>query len=310
MSKIAILTQSCKYFAVPFLAKAIGADLYVIDHSQDGFFGEITDAKKYVRGHAIDCEHLIIIGARALHRYAARIAAKTHKTVAVIFSDTNCCILSGWWNRFVEDNNVFVYIMPDLVQYCRGHHVPAFQTMTMPQLDAPARAEGQIAICHSPGAKGAYKGSKQIAAAITQLSKSYPIKYTACKDLSWHDCLKAKAAADIFIDQLVLGNPKIPQDRFGGKIAYNGALGKSGLEAMLLGCCVVSGCQELKTEPYFPNPPIVYTTGPNIVSDLEWLITEKQIRRELSLKQREWARSYLSPEFVGQHLTRHINEAV
>jgi hypothetical protein len=304
-NSIAILAQSAKYFAAPYLAEAIGCDLYSIDGSQNGFFCGGTQAKRWQINSRIDCRHLIIIGTMALRAVAKQIERGWYESVAVIFSDTNCCHYRKWWNPFAVLNNVHVYAMPDLADYCECEWVPVYQTMTMPNVSRK-KSNLNLVVCHSPGMKGQFKGTKQIQKDLANLLPKYGCDYQELVDKPWADCIYTKASAHIFIDQLVYGNTHINQKRFGGEVAYRGAIGKSGLEGMLLKCAVITGCPRPTTAPYFPEPPVVFTAYNRFSDDLERLIADVEYRETVAEQQHAWALKYLSPEFVSKHVTRHI----
>lgn len=285
---IGILVPHGKYFAAEHLAKALNAVMYGLSCNE------------------LNVEHLIIIGAKALKKYS-KLKIKNFKSVAVIYSDTNFCKYYEWCNEFTHKNNIPVYAMPDLNDYCLHSYIPAYQTITIPEIEIVKPTEKTI-ICHSPGKKGIYnfKGTVQINSIIKELSKDYNIDYLMLEGLSWEECMRVKSTAHIFIDQLTKNNPHIKQERFGGKIHYNGALGKSGIEGMLLKCCTITTMDIHETEPYFPFPPVVLTDFFNFKYDLEILIKDINYRNNLIKKQYEWVKKYCSPEFVTMNVTRHI----
>jgi hypothetical protein len=129
--------------------------------------------------------------------------------------------------------------------------------------------------------------------------------------MDWTECIKIKAKSHIFIDQVLKDNPKVYFKRWGNNgIKYPGALGKSGLEAMLTKCFTITGCEKLKTEPYFPEPPVLYTDYYSLYEDLELAIKNQPFRNEVIRNQFTWASIYLSPLFVKSNITRHIDEAI
>lgn len=285
---IGILVPHGKYFAAEHLAKALSATLYNLHDNE------------------IIVEHLIIIGMRALEKYS-KLRNKNFKSVAVIFSDTNLCKYSKWCNDYVRENNIAVYAMPDLHNYLSVPYIPAYQTIALPKIKIKKPTD-RIVICHSPGLKGAYnfKGTKQIRKIVNGLSQRYNIEYVELIKETWEDCIKEKSKAHIFIDQLTKGNPYIPQKRFGGKIIYDGALGKSGIEGMFLKCCVITTMNKAPTEEYFPFPPVVISDYYNFENDLEKLIADVEHRNQLIDIQYDWVKKYCSPDFVGMNVTRHI----
>ena len=289
VNNIGILVPHGKYFAADHLCKALNATMFSL------------------KSENIECDHLIIIGCLALVKYS-NIKDKKFKSVAVIFSDTNFCIHHRWCNKYVKKHNIPVYAMPDLHDYLTVPYIPAYQTITLPDVEVE-KPYNPIIICHSPGAKGKYnyKGTKQINEIVKSLSNDYNIEYKCLTNLKWEDCIKEKSTANIFVDQIVKGNPHMPQKRFGGKVTYNGALGKSGIEAMLLGCCTITTMNQVNTEPYFPFPPILNTTYTDLGNCLRCLIEYSCERNMIAQRQYEWAKKYCSPEFVAMNVTRHMH---
>lgn len=305
---IAILTQSCKYFAAPFLAASLDADLYSIDHSQDNFFDIKHEAKRFNKDIGIDKEHLILIGARAVLFADAKLKLNKFKSVAIIFSDTNCARLESKWKKTINKwiKKPVIYAMPDLLQYCFEDTIPCFQTITLPKTNV-SKPDDKIVISHSPGIKEKYKGTKYIKSVVDLLKKKHNIEFNLITNDTWNECIKIKALSHIFIDQIVEGNNDIDQKRYRNEKLYRGALAKSGLEGMLLECCTITGCPQLVTEPYFPYPPVAYTDHKDFPDTLENLIEYKSQIETISKTQKKWADKYLSPQFVSKHLTRHIS---
>lgn len=303
-SRIAVVSRTPRYFAAGQLAIALGAEIYAIDNSCT----EFTENERAIewRGEAIDCHHLIVVGVAALRMAARSIASGCYKTVGVIFSDTACCVDRKWWNRFVRTYRIPVYMMPDLAQYSKVDYIPCFQTMSIRNVDIVKVK--RLTICHSPNQKGIYKGTPAIRRAIADLKDSFDFDYVEIVGRTWQDTLAIKGKAHIFIDQLTYLNPEVPQSRFGGQIPYHGALGKSGIEGMLLKCCTITGAKEVKTEPWFPTPPVYWIRSDELKSTLIALMKDRGEMTAAATRQYEWARKYTSSEYVAAHVTRHIRE--
>lgn len=299
---IAVVTKSCKYFAAPFFAKALNAKLHALDHSRDNFFGIDIEVNKFTR--KLHADYLFIIGTRTLLYMAARIDFSRFKKVAVIFSDTNCARLEKQWKKVVRANDIYTYAMPDLMQYCYKNTVPIFQTFYIPDIET-SKPDDHIVICHSPGQKAEYKGTDHIIKTVEKLS-GYNIELKIIKDATWEECLQAKASSHIMVDQVVLGNKNFDQGRFNNRKKYLGAVAKSGLEGMMLGCCTISGCPDYDTSEYFPGPPVVYTDYSSFYKDLKTLIEDKEKRERTAEEQLLWAKTYLSAEFIRSHAMQHI----
>jgi len=304
MKNLAIFVDESSLFASPYLAEALNCNLYVIYPEYNDFFQGGREGIFWDDGRAIKEENIIIVGYNALMAISDKL--KRFKTVAVILSDSWSCRYHEWINEFVKANNLFVYAMPDKIPYFQFPIIPAFQTFNIKQ--TPSQQEGRIVIAHSPGSssKMLYKGTALIERTIKKLQLKYDIEFILIKDVKMNKCLELKSKAHIFIDQVVYFNPEVSQDRFGGKIIYEGGIGKSGLEAMMLGSCVITGVRYQDTEPYIPYPPVVSTSGIDFYNDLEALIVDGSYRTQKAAEQKKWAEKYLSPEFVSKHLTQHL----
>jgi len=119
-------------------------------------------------------------------------------------------------------------------------------------------------------------------------------------------CIALKATSHIFIDQVIYKNPQVPQSRWGHKITYNGGLGKSGIEAMLMGICTITGGVEPDTSEWFPSPPVIWTSYDDFNMDMKRLIEDPDYRIKKAEDQKKWAEKYTSAEFVAKHVTQHL----
>lgn len=306
MDRIAILSKDCSFFASPYLAEAIGVDLYVIDMQHNNFFTGGRKAKYWNNGDAIDCEHLIVVSCEALIVAAPLIGRSKFKTVAVVLCDTYACRERKWCDAFIKNNNLFVYAMPDIFPFHEMKMIPVYQTIQLNQLkDKPKE---KLIISHSPSCDGkaALKGTTFVLETIDRLRVNHSFQFDLIKNLGMAECLSIKGQSHIFIDQMVYGNPDIWQGKWGGEIPYKGGLGKSGIEAMLLGSCVITGGVDPDTGEYFSPPPVVWTSYDNFYIDLERLIEDIDYRQKKTIEQGEWAAKYLSAGFVAKHITQHI----
>jgi len=305
MNSIAIFAEDSSLFACPYLAEALDCNLYTILQQYNNFFQGGRMAIDYNKV-SIKEENLITIGYVALKTIAEKIEKKHFKSVAAILSDSPGCRNYKWINDFVSRNNITVYCMPDLKSYCTGKTIPAYQTMNIDAgiINKPKK----ILISHSPSntEKAVLKGTPQILEIIKQLKKFYDFDFYIIQELTMKTCLSIKKQSHIFIDQLIYKNPHVPQKRWGGEIIYNGGLGKSGIEAMFLGCCVITGGTVPETEPYFPPPPIQWTDYNNLYRDLKEILTYPVLIDHIAKEQRTWASKYLSYEFVAKHITQHL----
>lgn len=307
MKSIAIFTEECSLFASSYLAEAIGAELYVMIPEYNIFFGEEVNGKLWMGGDAIKEDNLIVIGAVALKNISQKIKDNAFSSVAVILSDSVFCRDHKWVNDFVEQYNITVYAMPDITPFCNKTPIPVYQAMKIRQ-EAEEKPQDRLLISHSPNnpIKAITKGTPFIQKTLDKLKRIYDFDYDIIMGSTMKDCIRRKSRSHIFIDQMIYGNDDVPQKRWGEEIKYHGGLGKSGIEAILLGCCVITGGEKPNTGPFFPPPPVVWSSYDTFYSDLKELIVYKKLRDHKTLTQSRWAERYLSFEFISKHITQHI----
>ena len=119
------------------------------------------------------------------------------------------------------------------------------------------------------------------------------------------ECIRLKGESHIFVDNFVYKNPHVPQDRFGGEIRYDGALSKSGIEAMMLGCCVLTGAPR-PDDDIIPTPPVVWCSYEDAERKLRRVIEDEGYREKKIAEQKEWVKRYCSAEFIKKHITQHL----
>lgn len=307
MSNI-VLTEESSLFAVPYFAEMLDAELYVMLPAYNNFFQNGRQGIDWQGGSVVNGDNLFVVGAVALRGIAPKIEAGHYKTVAIILCGSAFCRDYVWVNDFIKHNRVTVYCMSDKVPYLQHDYIPAFQALKIKE-GVIVEKKSKLTIGHSPSnpQKAIHKGTPQILKTIEKLHKSYYFDFLLIQNMTMDECLKAKSSCHIFIDQLIHGNPHVPQDYFGGQIRYEGGLGKSGLEAMLLNSCVITGGVPADTKGYFPPPPITWTNLGNFYEDLKDLIVQGDKRDALTREQNVWATQYCSYEFARKHFTQHIS---
>jgi len=305
MQDLAVFAEESSLFASPFLAEALDVPLYTILPQYNDFFQAGKRGVNWKNGSTIKERNLIIVGYNALQAISMQI--KRFNRVAYVACDSWSCKYYKWINEFISQNNITLYAMPDLGDYYKNF-IPAYQRIRIKNVNETKYSITTIA--HSPNnhIKAHYKGTNYIVQTIEKLKRNLDIYFVLIQGLPMTECLLMKARSHIFVDQLIYGNPEIPQDRFGGEIRYNGGLGKSGIEAMMLDCCVITGGRQPDTEKYFPPPPVVWSHYDTLYDDLEELINYSVLRNNKARKQRRWVDEYLTPEFVRNHFTRFLNE--
>lgn len=214
-----------------------------------------------------DCDRYIIIGAISLSCFPKKYY---NRKVTVIFTDSTYMNNAKKYNKIVADNKWSMFAMPDLVKFSDTKNI-YYQPFIIPEVD---KSKTNL-ICHSPfcGSKEIQKGTSLISAICVK--NNLPL--TIIKDKTWRETIEIKASHLICVDQLFRG------------------IGKSGLEAMLLNCAVLTG-----EKPEGDNlPPVIWTNKKKLNDDLVSLIFNKYRLKEVVSKQREWAVKNLDPEYVA-----------
>jgi hypothetical protein len=146
----------------------------------------------------------------------------------------------------------------------------------------PYQRSEVIRIAHAPTDRK-IKGTEHFLAVCERLRKRHPIELVLIENRTWAECLRRKATADIFYDQLELG--------YGG----------NAVEAWGMGIPVVAGVADPKVRAAMRQRwgrlPFRQTTPDTLERRLEALITSEQTRRE-------WA------EIGGEHFARFHDERV
>ena len=152
-----------------------------------------------------------------------------------------------------------------------------------------------LTIAHSPfvPAKFREKGTQQI------IKDTYGYNTDIITGVSWDECLTRKAKAHIFVDQI--DHYDRAKFRFKSPDYVWPALGKSGIEALHLGCLVITYGKGYDTE--IPAPPVAWCKG-NFKEVLDYYIKNEKERTKLADEGREWALQYASYDFAAQNVLR------
>lgn len=303
-----IFTDYSAFFAAPYLAEILDAKLYVIDVNFNNFFGNNNVIQGIHCGENtknINNDDLIIIGYEALKKIKSRIEKGDFKKVCYIISDTKSCINYLDWNSFIEKYKIDLYVMPDIKPYCKIQYKPIYQYIRINKELVSTKPE-RLLISHSPRSKGKLKtkGTEAVIENIKLLKKSFDFDFLLITGKNMDDCIREKSRSHIFIDQLVFKNPEVKKHNYWGSIEYTGALGKSGIEGMLLNCCVITGAEKPVTEPYFDTPPIIWSDYDKFYEDLKELIINSEKRNQIIHQQNQWLKGYYSKEFFKSYFNR------
>lgn len=302
-----IFTQISAFFGEPYLAEALNAELYVMNTKYNNFFGGVSNVKGIYCGNNtenINNDDIIIIAFLALQKISKRIENKDFRKIVFIACDTLYCRNYEWCNKFINDNNIQMYLMPDVEPFCSIDYKLIYQYMKIDASLILPKQTNRLLITHSPRGekKQKVKGTPEIIKIIEELQKKHDFEFKLITGQKMDDGIKEKSRAHIHIDQLIYGNPEVNQSHWGRKFIYNGGLGKSGIEGMLLNCAVITGGLKPKTQPYFDPPPITWTSYNTFYEDLENLIVNESKRNQQIDEQNNWLTLYYNKEFYKTYL--------
>ena len=204
--------------------------------------------------------------------------------------------------------DVFFYAI-DLKSYVKVKSrkiLPYVPPMSLLYYKIPEFKENkEIVLAHSPGEKfdsrNDVKGTKFIRMCFNNLVEKYPgLSYKIIHGVDHEECIKAKGSCDIFVDQI------IDESLYNIQPSYLGGQGKSGIEAMALGCLTMTSYRDLNSEPFFKNTPIIKVDKNNLEGTIEKFIINRELRLDMAKKQKEWVDKYLSEEFFASYILKHI----
>ena len=282
--KIIVISEDDTYFNCAGVAESLKpfGDVTLVLH-------EISFKKMHIQTDNVivgydniptDADEYIVTGGRSFLRLLRNDVPKICPT-KVILSDTAYVENSEKINNLTAD--IPTFIMPDLVHHRRGFpYIILYHPFDLSGIYI--NKDSYITVCHSPAIKQktVQKGTDIINSIVSEL----PVKYDLLMRLPWIDTIKRKAKSHIFIDQL----DDTRQD-------FNPALGKSGVEAMLLGCLVMSNFTHVESD--IPAPPVILVNKDNLKEKLLYFINNEIARKLMIGRQMDWANLYTSLDFVG-----------
>lgn len=204
--------------------------------------------------------------------------------------------------------NTFFYFL-DIKDYIKVNvkkmfpYVPPLSMKYFPFLKEKKRNNNQIVLGHSPGTKlkTDEKGTSFIEGVFKSVKSKYEnVSYKIIENMGNEECIKMKYSCDIFVDQIIdnsMNNCDPP---------YLGGQGKSGIEAMVLGCLAMTSYRDLSSEPYFPNTPMVQVSKDNLEQTIEKFIIDKDLRDNVINKQKKWVKKYLNDKFFASYIREKI----
>lgn len=292
-----LYANDSSYAGLSFIANYIPDSVTLLAMSARKDFDAMIDNKLYLKGnpelfkkHINSADHIIVFSIYSLaylNRYVLKgsIPEKCKK-FTVIISDSKYVKDYAVWNKYIKENNIEVLIMPDLIHLLNSgiEYRPYLQHV--PLEDYKIEKNKEITIAHSPGLK--YKINLKGTVEITRQLKGMNLDVIYGED--WHKCVERKSKAHFFVDQMV--------DRVG----YKGGMGKSGIEGMMLGCLTITSGVITNTEPHFPIPPVVLCRPKELRKTVQYYIDNKDKYQEKVKEQQDWAKKYLSRDFVLKNI--------
>jgi hypothetical protein len=218
--------------------------------------------------------------------------ARRHRTVLLV-SDSPYLVDTARWNEhFARLAGLQVLMMPDLLPFADpARAIPFWPVVDCRALPRPD-GNGAITVGHSPSKAGrrAQKGTDL----IQDVCERNAIPLEIVTELPYKEALARKARFAVFVDQVA--------DRIFASRGWHGGLGKSGLEALALGCSVITSGSVASTEPWFPDPPVVWTDRESFERDLVGLVRDPERVRELGARGRRWAGTVAAPRAMVDHI--------
>lgn len=137
-------------------------------------------------------------------------------------------------------------------------------------------ADGKVRVVSCP-TNAEYKSTALLEAAVRELqAEGLPVELVLVSGKPWAECLRIKATADIYFDQIA-----VP------KIGYPGGYGCNAIEAWGMGIPVVAGADEWTLDRMaqeFDGPiPFYVATGETIVQRLRELVGDVKLRKSVAL---------------------------
>ena len=256
-------------------------------------------------------DHLIVFGCNSIEPLYRIINGREKcilghwGTNSVVVTDSIYARDPERFNMLFKMNRTRLHVMPDLACYLDQGQV---YTPFYPYLgleDYPIEKTRAVTIAHSPGRKlgNDMKGTSLITSKIAELGMPDQC-FRVLSGLDWHECVRAKSFSHIFVDQLIDNTRNIIMSRINK--SYQGGIGKSGIEAMLLKNVVISSGVQPDTLPHFPPPPVEWVSLETFSETVREYMMDKPLREVTAEAQYSWARKYLSRDAVIDRLLAGI----
>jgi hypothetical protein len=307
--EITLYSNDSSYGGISFVANYLNANTLLHKSVRKDFDSMIDKiiflGDKRTKAIFLSTKHLIIFGCKSLKKLLSVLKSNglglsRFKKVTLLITDNEFLRSNNFFNKFLLNNSyIDVLIMPDLIGHLdkKISYRPYFQHIPFDDKLVLLKSTN-LTISHSPGLK--YKSGIKGTPFISRELKGYDLDIIHGE--SWSSCFRRKSMSHIFIDQMRVDNKKIRKDGPG----HAGGLGKSGLEAMLAGSLTITSGKALISEPFFENPPAVFIRPEELRVTVDFFANNESKLKELALKQQNWAKKYLSKQFVKSNILGEI----
>jgi hypothetical protein len=249
MAKITLFSKKRMYSGAQFICVGLqktGYDVTFccidpVDTYGHGDVLPIVSEEKEIIKSINECDTLILSASATLdwvYKHCPR--AFVGKKVRILIGDSRYCLERDRYNDMLEGIGVSVwksaaklFVMPDIAKYCTVPYKIFYPPFTLTGISTNPGIE--LIVSHLPGEKyeSDAKGTSLIKKAIENLHELYNFTFITFGSVHHTAAIYTKQRSMLYIDQLIEDN------RFGSD-TYKGGLGKSGIEAMMLGIPVVT----------------------------------------------------------------------
>jgi hypothetical protein len=278
------------------LQNALDCNIALEQNEEKGFSKYLTKQPHNI-SNIPDADHYIFTGSGILLRIDSS-KLKGRKTL--IISDSHYLQYTKEIDEIIERENMSVFCMVDLWDFCKFEK----KVFIHPFLDFNSLGIknnmkfDRFSICHSPYKKVEtnQKGSSQIRSAVNKFSEEHPCNYFCISDKRWIESVDLKSKCHFFIDQISIGNHY-------SHIGYQGGIGKSGLEGMLLKCLTFSAGVKMNAD--IPEAPFIQVENQDDLYDkLLYYKNNTDEAQTLIQKQYEWAKKYTNADYVAYKIMK------
>lgn len=232
---------------------------------------------------------VIFMGSRIIfeftRQYPAWFAEMRKRDVRTVLMDSHYMKDFVNQNNFYREMEIKVFAMPDHSHLVPDDLLAGVYHLPFPRIEYDGKKNNVLTVSHSPGtfSKTKQKGSEFISAVVWRRKARYDFNYDLIMYSTWGDCLSRKARSHIFIDQLI-------EEPY-----YRGGLGKSGIEAMLLGNVVMtSGTSD----------PAIHIDTASFKGLFLKVIEDEEYRKEQLITQNKWLEEFILSDYYPKLLTK------